>query len=75
MGKVVPESLAVRRAGVSDAIARVHEVLEGFASSDNAREILTAIRHFPAREAQWADFPDWVNAVALQWLAHTERSA
>src|SRR5215510_12823871 len=32
-----------------------------FASRDNAKEILTAIRHFPAREAQWADFPEWVN--------------
>jgi DEAD/DEAH box helicase domain-containing protein len=24
--------------------------------------MLTAIRHFPAREAQWAEFPAWVNA-------------
>src|SRR5215470_11044368 len=58
----MPESLAVRRAGASDAIARVHEVLDAFASRDNAKETLTAIRHFPARGAQWADFPDWVNA-------------
>src|SRR2546425_1294249 len=56
------ESLAVRRAGLTTAIARVHEVLDTFASRDHTGETLTAIRHFPAREAQWADFPAWVNA-------------
>ena len=56
------ESLAVRRAGVSNAITRVHEVLDAFASRDRNGEILTAIRHFPAREAQWAEFPAWVHA-------------
>ncbi len=58
----MPESLAVRRAGISTALTRVHEVLDTFASRDHTGEILTAIRHFPAREAQWADFPAWVNA-------------
>ena len=58
----MPESLAVRRGGLTPAITRVHEVLDTFASRDHAGEILTAIRHFPAREAQWADFPPWVNA-------------
>src|SRR6266702_3390144 len=58
----MPESLAVRRAGLTTAITRVHEVLNTFASRDRTGEILTAIRHFPAREAQWADFPAWVNA-------------
>ncbi|OLC99485.1 MAG: hypothetical protein AUH86_02245 [Acidobacteria bacterium 13_1_40CM_4_58_4] len=58
----MPESLAVRRADVSNAITRVHEVLDAFASRDHSGEILTAIRHFPAREAQVADFPEWVNA-------------
>ena len=43
------------------AIARVHQVLDGFASRDGNGEILTAIRHFPPREAQWAEFPEWVN--------------
>jgi DEAD/DEAH box helicase domain-containing protein len=56
------ESLAVRMAGVSNALTRVHEVLDAFASRDRAGEVLTAVRHFPAREAQWADFPSWVNA-------------
>ncbi len=58
----MPESLAVRKAETSTAITRVHEVLDTFASRDHTGEILTAIRHFPAREAQWADFPAWVNA-------------
>jgi len=43
------------------AITRVHEVLESFATRDYNGEILTAVRHFPAREAQWADFPAWVH--------------
>ncbi|HXY24984.1 MAG TPA: DEAD/DEAH box helicase [Candidatus Acidoferrum sp.] len=54
------ESLAVRRAGVSNAMTRVHEVLDAFAARDREGEILTAIRYFPSREAQWADFPVWV---------------
>jgi DEAD/DEAH box helicase domain-containing protein len=56
------ESLAVRRAETSTAITRVHEVLNVFAARDHNGDMLTAIRHFPAREAQWADFPAWVNA-------------
>src|SRR6266404_827957 len=42
----MPESLAVRRAATSTAITRVHQALDAF----------------PAREAQWAEFPAWVNA-------------
>jgi len=69
------ESLAVRRAGASGAadsdghalsrsstaIARVHEVLDLLAARDVHGEILTAVRHYPAREAQWADFPAWTH--------------
>ncbi len=58
----MPESLAVRRVDVSNATARVDEVLNVFATRDHTGEILTAVRHFPAREAQWADFPEWVKA-------------
>jgi ATP-dependent helicase YprA (DUF1998 family) len=58
----MPESLAVRRAETSVAITRVNEVLDAFAARDHNGEMLTAVRHFPAREAQWADFPAWVNA-------------
>src|ERR1700687_2446150 len=57
----MPESLAVRKAAIPSAITRVHEVLDAFASLDHSGEILTAVRHFPAREAQWADFPAWVH--------------
>src|SRR5437588_7823519 len=52
--------LAVRRA--THGLARVHEVLDSFASRDCNGEILTAVRHFPAREPQWADFPRWVRS-------------
>jgi DEAD/DEAH box helicase domain-containing protein len=55
------ESLAVRRAVVSNAITRVREVLEAFAAHDHSGEILTAVRHSPAREAEWAGFPEWVD--------------
>src|SRR5580693_7586311 len=70
------ESLAVRRASASNeaisdgsasprsstAITRVHQVLDVLAARDVHGEILTAVRHYPAREAQWADFPAWINA-------------
>src|SRR5437773_2320659 len=58
----MPESLAVRRAETSTAITRVREVLDAFAARDHNGDMLTAVRHFPAREAQWANFPAWVNA-------------
>jgi DEAD/DEAH box helicase domain-containing protein len=43
------------------AVTRVHQVLDAFASRDVNGEVLTAVHHIPAREAQWADFPAWVN--------------
>jgi len=62
-------SLAVRRAATLDSLeasagsslARVREVLDGFAARDTTGEVLTAVRYFPAREAQWAEFPDWIH--------------
>jgi len=72
----MPKSLAVRPAydasGTApetvprpqpraEAITPVAHVLEGFSERDPRGEVLTAIRHFPAREAQWADFPPWVH--------------
>src|SRR5450631_741583 len=56
----MPESLAVRRAAES-SITRVREVLDGFALRDRDGKTLTAVRHFPARPAQWAEFPAWVH--------------
>jgi len=58
----MPESLAVRAATESRAVARVREVLDGFAQRDATGEVLAAVRHFPAREAQWTEFPEWVHA-------------
>jgi DEAD/DEAH box helicase domain-containing protein len=70
------ESLAVRRIGdggvkkqdghvkvaatKSGAIARVDEVLSAFAERDYNGEVLTAVRRFPARAAEFADWPEWV---------------
>jgi DEAD/DEAH box helicase domain-containing protein len=56
------QSLAVRTALDSSSITRVREVLEGFAACDRDGETLSAVRHFPARAAQWADFPTWLHA-------------
>jgi len=49
------------RARQSSTLARVAQVLDGFAARDGNGEILTAVRHYPEREAQWADFPEWVH--------------
>lgn len=65
----MPDSLAVRLANVSPiseprtstSIVRVSQILDSFAARDPHGEILTAIRHYPAREAQWAGFPSWVD--------------
>src|SRR2546426_6508915 len=56
----MPNSLAVRAAAAS-SLARVQEILGGFAARDTSGEVLTAVRHIPAREAQWAAMPDWVH--------------
>ena len=40
---------------------RARAALEALAARDRDGEVLTAVRHFPAREAQWAGFPEWVN--------------
>ena len=60
-------SLAVRHAAsgslepsAGSSLTRVREVLDTFASRDVNGDVLTAVRYFPAREAQWARFPAWV---------------
>jgi DEAD/DEAH box helicase domain-containing protein len=64
------DSLAVRlaknsavepAARASTSLARVSQVLDTFAARDSNGEVLTAVRHYPARAAQWADFPAWVH--------------
>jgi len=56
------KAYSLARAGQSSTLARVSQVLDGFAARDRDGEILTAVRHYPAREAQWAEFPPWVHA-------------
>ncbi|MGB7844923.1 MAG: DEAD/DEAH box helicase [Candidatus Acidiferrum sp.] len=69
----MPDSLAVRlvkgsqlgpsslRSSGTTPLARVSQVLDRFASRDSSGEMLTAVRHYPAREARWAEFPEWVH--------------
>src|SRR5882724_5053381 len=72
-GGAVEELLAVRRsktvAGEAQialprraetTIARVNEVLTTFSERDRDGEVLTAVRRFPARAAEWSDWPAWV---------------
>src|SRR5438477_4301215 len=67
------ESLALRISGTSAAgaaeigqkrsetsIERVNAVLDWFAGRDDNGEVLTAVRRFPARAAEFADWPEWV---------------
>jgi DEAD/DEAH box helicase domain-containing protein len=56
--QIKPTSLP---ASGTSSLARVSQVLDTFASRDSHGEILTAVRHYPAREAQWAEFPAWVH--------------
>jgi DEAD/DEAH box helicase domain-containing protein len=44
------------------ALTRVQEVLDALSTRDIHGEVLTAVRYFPARDAQFAEFPVWVNA-------------
>jgi DEAD/DEAH box helicase domain-containing protein len=58
------DSLAVRRAeeGPLPMLAgRVGAAMEALAERERDGGVLTAVRHFPAREAHWAEFPGWVN--------------
>jgi DEAD/DEAH box helicase domain-containing protein len=66
----MPDSLAVRLANVTpirephtapSLVPAVSQILHTFASRDRHGEILTAVRHYPAREAQWAEFPSWIH--------------
>src|SRR5882762_2257847 len=54
-------AFSLARTGNSSTLARVTEVLDTFAARDCDGETLTAVRHYPAREAQWAEFPEWVH--------------
>ena len=52
----------VDHTGGSAALARVSQVVDSLAQRDRKGEVLTAVRHYPARAPQWADFPLWTHA-------------
>jgi DEAD/DEAH box helicase domain-containing protein len=51
------QALSVRPQSTLDT---VQEILEGLASRYRADEVLTAVKHIPAREAEYRPMPDWV---------------
>jgi DEAD/DEAH box helicase domain-containing protein len=56
------QTLAVRTAQ-SRALSRVQEIreiVEQLVARDATGDVITAIHHIPAREAQWAPMPEWV---------------
>ena len=42
------------------AVRDVNDVIAHLSARDTTGEVLTAVRHFPARPAQWQPMPDWV---------------
>jgi DEAD/DEAH box helicase domain-containing protein len=56
------ESLAVRAAAANSiaGIGEIRAIVEQLVSRDTTGEVITAIRHIPTREAQWAPMPRWV---------------
>lgn len=56
--KVGPTAATAQILGLQAGKARA--ALEALAARDRDGEVLTAVRHFPARAAQWAEFPEWV---------------
>ena len=56
------QTLAVRTAR-GNALTRAHEIreiVEQLVARDATGEVITAIHHIPAREAQWAPMPEWL---------------
>jgi DEAD/DEAH box helicase domain-containing protein len=54
------QSLAMRPARDAVTLARVREIVEQLAARDRSGDILTAVRHIPAREVKLAPMPEWV---------------
>ncbi len=44
----------------STAIMKVQEIIQELSPGDQAKDVITAVHHIPAREAQWSPMPDWV---------------
>ncbi|HEX2712711.1 MAG TPA: DEAD/DEAH box helicase, partial [Candidatus Acidoferrales bacterium] len=55
----MPNSLAARPAP-GGALGPVQDIVEQLTARDPCGEVLTAVQHIPAREAQWAPMPAWV---------------
>jgi DEAD/DEAH box helicase domain-containing protein len=59
----MPHSFAVSRAPDSTtSVARAFGVVNAFLDRDPTGEIITAVRRFPAKEAQYGEFPQWMHA-------------
>jgi DEAD/DEAH box helicase domain-containing protein len=58
-----PSLFAVSRAPESlpTPMTRAFGVVNGFVERDPTGEIITAVRRFPAREAEFAEFPSWIH--------------
>jgi DEAD/DEAH box helicase domain-containing protein len=58
-----PSLFAVSRAPetLPTPMTRAFGVVNGFIERDPTGEIITAVRRFPAREAEFADFPSWMH--------------
>jgi DEAD/DEAH box helicase domain-containing protein len=58
-----PSLFAVSRAPetLPTPMTRAFGVVNGFVERDPTGEIITAVRRFPAREAEFAEFPSWIH--------------
>ena len=56
------QSLATRPARDEFTLARVREIVALLDARDRSGEVLTAVRHIPARQARFAPMPEWVRA-------------
>jgi DEAD/DEAH box helicase domain-containing protein len=63
------QPLAVRTSKDSATLARVREIVEQFTERDPRGEIITAMRHIPARKAKFAPMPEWVRPELVQAYA------
>ncbi|HEU0369204.1 MAG TPA: DEAD/DEAH box helicase, partial [Candidatus Acidoferrum sp.] len=59
LSKTIATDRALQRRAEHTAV-KVEEVLNGFTERDFGGEILTAVRRFPARAADFAEWPEWV---------------
>jgi DEAD/DEAH box helicase domain-containing protein len=59
-----PSLFAVSRAPetLPTPMTRAFGVVNGFLERDPTGEIITAVRRFPAREAEFAEFPSWIHS-------------